>query len=663
MAKLTIANISIENLGPFRERQTLDLGVQPSRPVVLIKALNGSGKTTLLTALQIALYGYKAINLTRRSEYDQLIADLQRKDAIGNATIEVTLTIEIGAARETVVVRREWAPRGASLLEKLSVLRDGTVDMEFSETWDEFINGILPAELMQLFLFDGEKIEALANPDRLPSLLRHATEVFLGLGGIDALANDLRAVERRAGTNKKGATEVFDEIRVQAIAFETQLEEINNRIAILTQNQASAICALDEAQRNLEKFTLEAKRNGSDAYQQAAELRSHAKFAEDQYTQARSALVETLQDPILPLTWLRPLWKHYGEQWDKDRQAHNVALLAEEFAKRDQRILQALANSAPQSDHSVAELLTHDLVQFLSSNQHPPVLLPGAEPIEIQPRLEWAIARAKNSVREVEEAAYVLQKAQQSASKIPAEEQLSGIFTELRTRTKAASTAEMLLHDLASEIAKARSTQAHIEARLNASLQRMRAEFKEEALEQKSLEAAARARKALSVFRERLLASKAQWLSAMITAEFKQLLRKLNLISRVLVDPTSYSVSIEDANGHTLPMERLSAGERQILAISVLSALIRERRGHFPVVVDTPLARLDRKHRNALIRNFFANVSHQVLVLSTDEEVEGAVYDALQHHMNHEYTLTFDDASRRSVATMQRPQILAVAMP
>ena len=94
----------------------------------------------------------------------------------------------------------------------------------------------------------------------------------------------------------------------------------------------------------------------------------------------------------------------------------------------------------------------------------------------------------------------------------------------------------------------------------------------------------------------------------------------------------------------------LSAGERQILAISVLSALIRERKGRFPVVVDTPLARLDRKHRESLIHNFFAKISHQVMVLSTDEEVEGSAYRAMSRHLNREYSLIFDETERRSIA-------------
>ena len=655
MAKLTITQISIENLGPFREKQTFDLSVKPSRPVLLIKALNGSGKTTLLTALQIGLYGYKAINIARRSEYDQLISSLQRKDASGNAIIEVTLNIHTGAASQTVVIHREWFVRGSTPQEKFIVLRDGIEDLDFAETWDDYINNILPAELVQLFLFDGEKIEALANPDRLPALLRRATEVFLGLGGIDALTNDLKAVERRAGTSKKDITADFAETRAQANVFEEQLQEINNRIAILTQRHASAHVALDDAQRHLEQFSVEAKRNGLSAYQQAAELKSQVKVTEEQHQAARHNLVNALEDPILPLAWLGPLWERYTEQWELDQQSHNVALLANEFAKRDQRILLALTNTAPELNKTLEGLLKQDLANFEKSVEHKPVLLQGANPAEIEPRLTQALSQLKKAKSAQEQTAKALDKAQQYIGKIPAEEQLSGIFDELQSRTKAVSSAETQLQELANALIEARTSQVHTEARMNSALQRMRAELKDSALEMKALEASARARKTLAAFRESLLASKANWLADMITSEFKQLLRKQNFISKVLVDPATYAVSIEDINGHSLPMERLSAGERQLLAISVLSALIRERKGHFPVVVDTPLARLDRKHREALIHNFFAKVSHQVLVLSTDEEVEGPVYDALQRHTSREYALIFDEQNRSSIATIKTP--------
>ncbi len=183
----------------------------------------------------------------------------------------------------------------------------------------------------------------------------------------------------------------------------------------------------------------------------------------------------------------------------------------------------------------------------------------------------------------------------------------------------------------------------HVNMRLKAAQDRIGAEFRDRSMESKSLEASARARKALVLFKDRLLASKAQWLSSMITTEFQKLLRKRNLMTSVVVDPQTYRVSILDTKQQELPMDRLSAGERQLLATSVLSALIKERKGRFPVVVDTPLARLDQQHRSALIKGFFATVSHQVVVLSTDQEVEGPAYTALRPFNSQEYELSYDD--------------------
>lgn len=75
---------------------------------------------------------------------------------------------------------------------------------------------------MQLFLFDGEKIEALANPERLPDLLKRATEVFLGIGGIEALGNDLKAFERRATLKNKNTSEEFEAARANVATWHSQ---------------------------------------------------------------------------------------------------------------------------------------------------------------------------------------------------------------------------------------------------------------------------------------------------------------------------------------------------------------------------------------------------------------------------------------------------------
>ncbi|MDB0573535.1 DNA sulfur modification protein DndD [Ralstonia solanacearum] len=651
MAKITFKALAVENIGPFRARQTIDLSVNAERPVVLIKALNGSGKTTLLTALQVGLYGQKALATLKRTEYEQFILALMRRDATGNSIVEIVVEVEVGAMRRHLVVKREWSALGEALQEQVSVLEDGATDVDFSQEWDEFISAILPAELVQLFLFDGEKIEALANPDRLPELLKRATETFLGIGGIDALSNDLKALERRSALKNKGGSEAYDAARANLLNWESQLEELELKVDALTQEKAAAQNAADQADAALSRYNAEAQRKGLVAYEQAAEIRSSVVQARKSVDDARTDLVEAMSDPVLPVAWLTSMWPQYEKAWERDQQVKHGKLLSLEFKKRDQRILASLEKGLPKAAAAaLRQALDSDLKSFVGARSPIGPRMLDADPRDVERQLEQARSRVQRQLRLLRTTQDQADKAEQRIGQIPAEEQIAGILTELQELSKTTSMASANLAHVVHQLDEARGNMAHVKMRLNAAQERIGTEFRDRSMEAKGLAASARARKALSLFKDRLLASKAQWLSAMITAEFRKLLRKRNLMTSVLVDPETYKVSIVDGKGQELPMDRLSAGERQLLATAVLSALIKERKGRFPVVVDTPLARLDQQHRSALIQGFFATVSHQVVVLSTDQEVEGQAYAALQPFNSQEYELNFDDNTGATTA-------------
>lgn len=644
MAKITFSSISVENFGPFRERQFLDLSVSSSRSVVLVKALNGSGKTTLLTALQLGLYGAKGVGSGRRSEYEQLVQALQRADAGERSTVSVGLIVDMGGGRKEITARREWTRQRTALNETFSVIVDGTEDIDFTQGWDDFIGAILPSELVHLFLFDGEKIEALANPERLPELLRRATEVFLGIGGIDVLGNDLRAVERRAGLRNKEGTSEYQTAKDALLDLESQQKTLSAKHADLLQEHASAQNALDQARLFLDRYIVEARRGGLTAYEQAASIRSQAESARKSASAARAGLAEAMSDAVLPVAWLHKLWDRYESEWETDSRGRHAKLLAEEFKRRDRRLLAALSKQVSGASlEAVRSLLKCDLDQTRATQPRKPLLMPGGEPAEVAVHVNHARSRVREAIASLDSAQRDLAKSERALGEVPAEGQLTEILSKMHERSHAVATAEQRVALLSESLAETTTSLKHIEARLSAARARLSNDFRDRSLEAKGIEAAARARQALSVFKGRLLASKAHWLSGMITAEFQNLLRKRKLVSRVVVDPATYDVKIEDGKGQELPMDRLSAGERQMLAVSVLSALIKERKGRFPVVVDTPLARLDRQHRTSLIKRFFATVSHQVIVLSTDEEVEGTAHDALRPYTSKEYVLEFDD--------------------
>ncbi|MDE2298512.1 MAG: DNA sulfur modification protein DndD [Burkholderiales bacterium] len=648
MAKITFKGIGIQDLGPFRERQYLDLRVRSGRPVILVKALNGSGKTTLLTCLQIALYGSKAFG-SRTAEYEQLLRGLQRADAKGHARIDLDLRVEAHGDADDLTISREWSIVGSKVAERLMVCRKGTQDHLLTDDWDDYLDAILPAELIQLFLFDGEKIESLANPKTLPDMLRRATEVFLGIGGIDSLSKDLIAVERRALLRTKETLGEYEHARQELVELERQHSSVSVAIEVLTQSVGSAQQLADMARKTYERFASEGQRAGLAAFERAAEIRSAEQQAIVRVAEAEHAVREALADPWAPLASLGSLWQTYGKQWADESRSRYAQALLQEITRRDKRVLRALDTSLSKSAlGALRDVLASETREYRQAGKLKPVLVAAEEPSSVEARIDEAVNRYQQCVGQLESARSHLVDAQRRMAAIPQGEHVAELLKGLQEQASRMAEAEGRLESIKHQLAESHSNKAHLETRLAAARLRMSKDFRGQAQDAKAIAAGQRARSVLAVFKDQLLASKAKWLSNMITNEFRGLMRKQRLVSRVCVDPTSYEVSIVGGDGHELPLERLSAGERQLLAVSVLSALIRERKGHFPVAVDTPLARLDGTHRQALIRRFFAKISHQVLVLSTDEEVEGATYDEMARLTSNAYALNFSDEGRHT---------------
>jgi DNA sulfur modification protein DndD len=125
---------------------------------------------------------------------------------------------------------------------------------------------------------------------------------------------------------------------------------------------------------------------------------------------------------------------------------------------------------------------------------------------------------------------------------------------------------------------------------------------------------------------------------------FARLARKGDIVQDARIDPDNFVVTLLDREGHVIPKKRLSAGEMQIYAIAMLEGLAKSSGRNLPIIIDTPLGRLDSKHRQKLVESYFPVASHQVIVLSTDTEVDRSFYQGLQSHLSHGYHLSFDES-------------------
>jgi DNA sulfur modification protein DndD len=136
-------------------------------------------------------------------------------------------------------------------------------------------------------------------------------------------------------------------------------------------------------------------------------------------------------------------------------------------------------------------------------------------------------------------------------------------------------------------------------------------------------------------------------LEKMFVAAYQRLARKDDLRISARINPSTFDVELIDDEGAAVNRSSLSAGEKQIYAVAILDALAKTSGRQLPVIIDTPLGRLDSRHRDNLIENYFPSASHQVVLLSTDTEVTKKYYlDKLSKFTSHSYQINFDSVTK-----------------
>ncbi|TWW09201.1 hypothetical protein E3A20_16720, partial [Planctomyces bekefii] len=323
---------------------------------------------------------------------------------------------------------------------------------------------------------------------------------------------------------------------------------------------------------------------------------------------------------------------------------------------RDLEVLHLIeANAASDGlQKSVAEFLSADrAARAPATNSHswlelPDVSLRRSEELS-QHTLPQQRLDALKAVEASENLKKDLDRIERSLSAAPKEDVLKAVAAQLRD---AAGTVNSLRQKIRVLIDELRPAEQKAEE-LAAEISRLRHKCVDEQLTVDSnariCALAQRTQIAMRKFLHRATERKIDRLSEKITECFRYLLHKQRLISRVSIDPATFRISLFGESGELLPKERLSEGEKQIFAVSVLWGLSQSSARPLPTIIDTPMGRLDSAHRTQLVSRYFPHASHQVIILSTDTEIERTYFEQLEPFVSRAYHLQYDDIAKRTV--------------
>ena len=647
---MILDEIVLHNFGLYAERQAVALTPPGSgRSIILFGGLNGHGKTTLLDAVQLCLYGpfAKISNRNGLAYQDYLARSIHRGSDTHEAAVELAFRHTIDGKEDRYRLHRSWRRSAAGYREHFEVIKNRHRDDALAENWISQVEDLIPPNIANLFLFDGEQVQGYAARDSSMQLIGTAIRNLLGLDVVDQLDKDLQTYQRR-----KRAEDKDDPNRSDIEKSEAALKVLRARISDLRQEQAALkatrldpackdLCAVEEEYRNL----------GGELYEKRAEIEHDAEEAERTLDESATRLRD-LAAGDLPLLLVRGLMgdvlrRNLAEE--ETRQSRDVSAILDE---RDERLLGLIRDrGASVGDlEAIAAYLDADREARRRAGDRSTVLdLPPDVRSDLRglldERLDEVERKAGSELDRWTEARDRADHVRMVQAGVPAGDAVSEI----------ASRRDELVRDIAAHEADYAAKQGEID-RLYREVERGEQAFsrlleddaKAEGSRQdrvRILRHTARVRTTLGMFRKAVIVKHVRKIERLVLESYQQLIRKASLVTSLEIDPETFALTLYGRDGCELSAERLSAGERQLLAIALLWGLAKTSGRPLPTAIDTPLGRLDAGHRTHLVERYFPFASHQVLLFSTDEEIVGAHLEKLRPFIGRSYRLAYDDTS------------------
>lgn len=653
---MIIDSITLYNFGLYKGTQTIKLKPPaPDKPIILIGGLNGGGKTTFLDALQLVLFGphAKCSNRGTLAYPEYLSRCIHKQSGETESGIEIYFRHTAEGVEEFYHLRRFWKLSGSGCREQFEVFKNGQPKPVLADNWATQVEEFFPANIAHLFLFDGEQVEAYASQHDSSKLIGTAIQNLLGLDMVDQLEKDLLVYERRKRSEDKNAPR-----HTETTSAQDAVRNQRGRVDALKQERAALQThGIDKQRRKLKKAEEKYRKSGGVLYDQREAVESKWSNAVRQVQDGEAALRE-YAGGAAPLHMVQALLESASLRDQQEEQCRRARELAGVLEARDKVVLKHLRN------HSSEKKVIAALKAYLDSDRAERNALGRKDTfLDITPEVRsdlHTLLRGKLNQLGICAAKLLAQQSNRRADEentrveydsIPSSDTIGQITKERQNLLADIEKLEVAHAALGQDIER---QQRNLEHREQTLINLLEADVKDRELQDdryRILRHAGKVRKTLKIFRQHVIARHVLRIEQLVFESFRQLLRKNSLVTRLSINPSDYSLTLYDSHDTPLSAERLSAGERQLLAIALLWGLAKASGRPLPTAIDTPLGRLDSIHRMHLVERYLPFASHQILLLSTDEEIAGEYHKRLYPWIGHTYQLAYDDTTHSTRVT------------
>lgn len=646
--------VNIYNFRNYRYKNSFSFKkeIDDNKNITLIGGLNGAGKTTLLDAIKICLYGKKFTNgFLSKKDYNDYIKSSINKKAIKKKDpkcyVELGISLDDTYPPYTLNIKRSWNLNNLKEIdEQLEITRgDRPLEVIPEESWQEYINHLIPFHVSEFFFFNGEKVKEFAVGKYADDLLKSSIKDLIGLNLYENLHRDLGKLKskiRRRNDQKGNIQNQINEYDKQIDILENEKEEIKNKILegkkLIKKNNKK----IQDKQREL-------KRKAGAFAQQKTDMEKKVMKLIEKNAQLNEKIT-TISKDYIPFFLSKKMMKQLSTQLDQELEIKNFTLtqnviknkleqlqtelnkkstVMRKLSKNDSKILNQeinsiLLNAINKNKNKKIEML-HDLtlsdIEKIKNFLHTPnknINKNYEKNLKEREQNNIEINGIKNEMKQIPNEKYVMDSFEETNKIKLKNQQIEKSIEEFEKRIQAINEEK---------------------ESINTKIEKIEEEIICVGEDNKKITYINRILSILNKYMKEMIKLNSKNLENTISRMYYSLSNKEDMVKEIKVDPDSFTTQLYDFDGNLISKKVISEGEKEIYAISVLWGLSTISHHKLPMIIDTPLSKLDNTHVNNIVNNFLPKASDQVILLSQDREIDQNVYSKLKEHIYQSYTI------------------------
>ena len=659
-------SITICNLFAYYGKQSVDFEAKDGKPLYLIYGNNGFGKTSFIRSMKLLFLG-SGLNKGEVPSAISNFVDKNRgkftpkvfllgsggekiwegalnKQACSEEQNEYFVELLLEQDGSEITIKRSWK-KFPDLQETFLFIQNGrTFENEEAQ---EMCERLLPSQFVEFFIFDGEEIEAMA--DEISTELKEKIQNMLNISVLDTLISqteklksDLTGQNFRNKEDRNKYKDLLMEIdsknrnkdlkQNELDYFLREKEKLENSLTIASEKRDALIKNSGKEEAQIQKDIQTAKNNIDNAQNQIKSSQEEVLFIglDELMKEICERLADVSNVSNLSQEELEKLCDFSAEYLHENHYKDiSVATLARQLNDTFDKFL---TNSSQdkifgsisglikfkeiyQGTIISQKLFTQSVLSYKANNDNLK---------DLQRRLDDTLANQsiQNNIKSIDEEILTLR-------------------TKISSSQNEISSLEQALNDLSKSIADCETDIAYLEDKIK----------RDDRISEK-LEIAEILIENFKNYKQERINLITRELKTKVLSYYKKLITNDNVCSIEIAD---FALSLKNANNEVISAKNQSAGQKQAISISIFWALSELSGRYLPLIIDTPLARMDTTNRSNIIQNYYFNASNQIIVLPHDGEFRHNEYEVAKDKIASIYKIK--NSENRSNAYIENCEI------